>query len=133
MMYAEPAIHRVRAGRTSTLGSLSGLDPDRRIDVAGSHPRATPNNTARIIPVTNSGNAISASETAEIAWSRARPCHTPAIVPSSIATGSITNSAAIARTTLLPTRAEMKAVTGWCEASERPRSPCKTPSIHDPY
>src|SRR5205809_380125 len=83
MMYAEPAMHSVNTGSTSSLGSFSGPEPDRMIDVGGSHASVTPSNTARIVPVTNSGSAIRPSETklvAQLRLLRRRPAATENLI-----------------------------------------------------
>ena len=111
-------MHSVRIGSTRMRGSLSGPLPDGMIEVGGRIASEMPSTSARIVPVTNSGSAISASETPEMAWSAARPRRTPASVPSTTDTGMSTASVPSASTRLFPRRAPMNALTDSLEPKE---------------
>jgi hypothetical protein len=103
------------------------------IEVGGRSFSVTAMNATSSVAITNSGSAINASETTEIARSAERSRRIPDQTPNASETGRSTSRAPIARTSDFPIRAEMNDVTGSCEATEVPRSPRTTPEAHRQY
>ena len=115
------------------MAARAGSSPIGMIEVGGTSLSETATMAARIVPVTNSGSAISPSEIPEIAWSGVLPRRTPAQAPRMTEPGIRRSSVAPARIRLFERRAETKLETGCWFATERPRSPCSTPENHDQY